>query len=331
MKSTLKILALLIALAIPTQAKAGAYLYDSNNGYYSNVYLAHESDFRDNATWGSPMYIWQTYDYNYTSDKGYYTEETITINLTQNVTIAGPIYIPFNKRLVIHTNGKTITPLQASASDWQTTYYDDEQGTYRALSGITNGDPTSDYFSWDINNMGVKTVSVRTRENVPLCSFFVEGQLYINCSPDGTVDAVPAEKTKVYGNNDINAHYDDNDRAQVFTRDVSKYDSANGDAGSFIIISPNDQGTNDWGTAIPTHVKICNLDVKNFAPNYIISMVSRLPLSFQSQHGLIKIITMQKSNWRMLIFRNAMMTKMPESFWLTITLRAITVLIPNSQ
>ena len=37
MKTTIKILALLIALAIPTQAKAGAYLYDYSNKYYSNV------------------------------------------------------------------------------------------------------------------------------------------------------------------------------------------------------------------------------------------------------------------------------------------------------
>lgn len=269
MKTTLKILALLIALAIPAPSKAGAYLYDSYNGYYSNVYLAHESDFRDNAVWGSPMYIWQTYDYNGTYDAGYYTEETITISLTQDITIAGPIYIPFNKRLVIHTNGHKITPLQASKTDWTTDYWDSLQGKYRSLDNITNGDPKSDYFYWDVNGYGVTTITVRTRENVPLCSFFVEGQLYINCAADGTPDS-GYEKTQVYGNNTtINAHYYDDNRAQVFTRDVTSYDSANGDAGSFIIISPNDQGTNDWGTAIPTRVKICNLDVKYFAPSYI--------------------------------------------------------------
>ena len=270
MKSTLKILALLIALAIPTQAKAGAYLYDSNNGYYSNVYLAHESDFRDNAVWGSPMYIWQTYDYNYTSDKGYYRESTITISLNQDITIAGPIYIPFDKRLVIHTNGHKITPLQASKGDWTTDYYDSLQDTYRNLSGITNGTPKSDYFYWDVNGYGVKTFTVRTRENVPLCSFFVEGQLYINCDADGNADSVD-KKTQVYGNNTaIKAQYDDNNRAQVFTRNVTAYDSDNGDAGSFIIVAPNDQIDNGWGdTPLPTRVKICNLDVKYFAPNYI--------------------------------------------------------------
>ena len=269
MKTTIKILALLIALAIPTQAKAGAYLYDNSN-YYSNVYLAHESDFRDNATWGSPMYIWQTYDYNYTSDKGYYRESTITISLTQDITIAGPIYIPFDKRLVIHTNGHKITPLQASKGDWTTDYYDSLQDTYRNLSGITNGTPKSDYFYWDVNGYGVTTFTVRTRENVPLCSFFVEGQLYINCDADGNPDS-GFEKTQVYGNNTaINAHYYDDNRAQVFTRNVTAYDSDNGDAGSFIIVAPNDQIDNGWGdTPLPTRVKICNLDVKYFAPNYI--------------------------------------------------------------
>lgn len=269
MKTTLKILALLIALAIPAPTKAGAYLYDYINYYYSNVYLAHETDFRDNAKWGSPMYIWQTFDYNGTYDTGYYTEETITISLTQDITIEGPIYIPFNKRLVIHTNGHKITPLQASKTDWTTDYWDSEQGKYRSLDNITNGDPKSDYFYWDVNGYGVTTITVRTRENVPLCSFFVEGQLFINCDAGGTPDS-GYEKTQVYGNNTtINAHYYDDNRAQVFTRDVTSYDSANGDAGSFIIISPNDQGTNDWGTAIPTRVKICNLDVKYFAPSYI--------------------------------------------------------------
>lgn len=256
MKTTIKILALLISLAIPAQAKAGYYI----NGYYGDVILAYWSDFNDYDTWGTPNYIWQVCDYNGTSDTGYYLEEEINVTLDSDVTIAGPIYVPHNKRLIIHTNGHSIKPLQMTPEYWGS------GSTY--IHTITNGTPASATYTWNIKDEGVTYIDIRCRTNVPFCSFFVEGQLYINCSPDGTVD--DCTKAQVYGDNPINAQYYDDNHAKVFTRDVSAYDSANGYAGSFVIVSPNDRGYNAVGElSIPTRVKICNLDVKNFAPNYI--------------------------------------------------------------
>ena len=158
MKSTLKILALLIALAIPTQAKAG---YTQAT---SNTWLVYKSEFTNNTTWGNPGYIWQVcdYDYNWTTYQ-YDLHQDLEITLNDHITIVGPIYVPHNKRLIIHTNGYSITPLQARQEDWSTTY----------LHTITNGTEATGNYSWDIDDDGYEDAVDQYRDNVPLCSFFV--------------------------------------------------------------------------------------------------------------------------------------------------------------
>lgn len=258
MKTTLKIFALLIALAIPAQLRAG---YTQAT---SNTFLVYKSEFTGKTIWGDPGYIWQVcdYDYNWTTYQ-YDLHQDLVIELDNDITIAGPIYVPHNKRLIIHTNGHHITPLQATQADWSNTY----------LHTITNGTEASGNYSWDIDGDGNVDAVVQYRDNVPLCSFFVEGQLYINCTPGSpdVVDPVPVEKTKVHGKNTgINATYYDGNGPDVFKRDVSSYNSANGYAGSFVIVSPNDLGTNSAGEqSIQTRVHICNLDAQYFGPNNI--------------------------------------------------------------
>lgn len=258
MKSTLKILALLIAIAIPTQAKAG---YTQAT---SNTWLVYKSEFTNNTTWGNPGYIWQVCDYDYNSTTYQYDlHQDLEITLNDNITIVGPIYVPHNKRLIIHTNGYSITPLQATQEDWSTNTY---------LYTITNGTEDTGNYSWDIDGDGYQDAVVQYRDNVPLCSFFVEGQLYINCTP-GSPDVVDSgyDKTKVYGKNiKINATYYDGNGPDVFKRVVTEYDTANGYAGSFVIVSPNDLGTNSAGEqSIQTRVHICNLDAQYFGPSNI--------------------------------------------------------------
>lgn len=261
MKTTLKILALLIALAIPAQLRAG-YAEVS-----SKTRLVYKSEFTrdDKTTWGENGYIWQVCDWDYDSYWNILLNKTLEITLTKDITIVGPIYVPHNKILIIHTNGHSITPLQASQYDWTNT----------SLKNITNGAPnvTTPNYQVDFDGDGYNDAVVQCRDNVPLCSFFVEGQLYINCTPGSpdVVDPVPVEKTKVHGKNTgINATYYDGNGPDVFKRDVSGYNSANGYAGSFVIVSPNDLGTNSAGEqSIQTRVHICNLDVQYFGPNNI--------------------------------------------------------------
>ena len=255
MKSTLKILALLIALAIPTQAKAG------HKEATSNTWLVYKSEFTDNTTWGNPRYIWQVCDQDYNWATGQYDlHQDVEIELEADITIVGPIYVPHNKRLIIHTKGHSITPLQATQEDWSVNTY---------LYKITNGVEATDNYYW-VDGDGDYVGTVQYRDNVPLCSFFVEGQLYINCSPDGTVDT-GYKKTQVYGKNtDINATYYDGNGPDVFKRVVTGYDTANGYAGSFIFVSPNDLGSNSAGEqSIQTRVHICNIDAQYFGPNNI--------------------------------------------------------------
>ena len=144
MKTTIKILALLVALAIPTQAKAFYSCYE-NYKYADDstcdTKLVFTSDLRDNAIWGQPGMIWQICDWNWYYDEygtlHCYDTDYIDVTLTQDVTIAGPIYIPDNKTLCIHTNGKKITPIKTTQSEWETSV-DDGTGKSTGISTITN-------------------------------------------------------------------------------------------------------------------------------------------------------------------------------------------------
>ena len=178
MKSTLKILALLIALAIPTQAKAEYYVGDDYPGFHTK--LVFTSDLRDNATWGQPGMIWQICDWNLYNDEygNQYRDvsDYIEVTLNQNVTIAGPIYIPDNKTLCIHTNGKKITPLKTTQSEWETSVaggtgistITNSASYYTQFVQITSFDVTVDESPYTIT----PSKDVWAYQYVPHCSFF---------------------------------------------------------------------------------------------------------------------------------------------------------------
>ena len=286
MKTTIKILALLIALAIPTQAKAWYYVgggFDTKLIFKSDMYNASTPI----TEWGQAGVIWQIcdwdpngtsytesyYDENYWNDEtgsygtwltrtvyGGYVNNILEITLNTDVTINGPIYIPEDKTLIIHTNGHKIIPLRTTQAEWAASVSGNT-----GLSTITN---SAGYYSstFDLSSFRTTTSSGNLYEvknssgakifaykYVPHCSFFVEGKLYINTGADDT------SVCEIDGGNDMTniAYEGDSPKTEIADQGVSGYKNY---GGTFIYCS----GDNDN----KTHVKINNLVVKNFGPSY---------------------------------------------------------------
>lgn len=286
MKSTIKILALLIALAIPTQAKAWYYVgggFDTKLIFKSDMYNASTPI----TEWGQAGVIWQIcdwdpngtsytesyYDENYWNDEtgsygtwltrtvyGGYVNNILEITLNTDVTINGPIYIPEDKTLIIHTNGHKIIPLRTTQAEWAASVSGNT-----GLSTITN---SAGYYSstFDLSSFRTTTSSGNLYEvknssgakifaykYVPHCSFFVEGKLYINTGADDT------SVCEIDGGNDMTniAYEGDSPKTEIADQGVSGYKNY---GGTFIYCS----GDNDN----KTHVKINNFVVKNFGPSY---------------------------------------------------------------
>lgn len=287
MKTTIKILALLISLAIPTQAKAWYYVdgdypgFDTKFVFMSDMYNANTPI----TEWGQAGVIWQICDWdpNGTSwsesywDENYWNDETgsygswltrtvyggtinytLEITLNTDVTINGPIYIPENQTLIIHTNGHNIIPLRTTQADW--TYSVDNT---TGISTITN---SASYYTATQGVSSFRTTTssgnlyevsgsstVYAYQYVPHCSFFVEGKLYINTGADDT------SVCEIDGGNVMTniAYEGGSPKIEIADQDVSGYKNY---GGTFIYCSGDNNGN--------THVKINNLDVKNFGPSY---------------------------------------------------------------
>ncbi|MGN0207148.1 MAG: hypothetical protein ACI4BC_07880, partial [Muribaculaceae bacterium] len=189
----------------------------------------------------------------------------IEITLTQDVTIEGPIYIPDNKTLCIHTNGYNITPLKTTQTDWETSV---SGGT--GISTITNN--TTYFYQYvQISSFDVTTSegytytitpskSVWAYQYVPHCSFFVEGKFYINCNLDGSASTADkdSKSCEIDGGNTMTdiAYAGGSPKSEIADQDVSGYKNY---GGTFIYCSGDGSGS--------TNVKLNNLNVKNFGPS----------------------------------------------------------------
>ena len=271
MKTTIKILALLISLAIPAQAKAyyscyGNYTYA--DGSTCDTKLVFTSDLRDYATWGQPGMIWQICDWDLYYDEygNQYRDvsDYIDVTLTQDVTIAGPIYIPDNKTLCIHTDGWKITPLKTTQSEWETSVaggtgistITNSASYYTQFVQITSFDVTVDESTYTIS----PSKAVWAYQYVPHCSFFVEGKLYINCNRDGSASTAERDSKRSVidgGNTMTNIAYEGGTpKTEIADQKVSEYKNY---GGTFIYCSGDGSDR--------TKVKLNNLDVKNFGPS----------------------------------------------------------------
>lgn len=283
MKTTLKILALLIALAIPTPSKAFYYL----GSLGTDTKLIFKSDMYNASTpiteWGQAGVIWQICDWdpNGTSweepywDPNYWNDETgsygtwltrtvyggsvnntLEITLNTDITINGPIYIPENKTLIIHTNGHKIIPLRTTQAEWaasvsgNTGLYTitNNSGYYVAAYNLSSFRTTSSGNLYEISGS-----TIYAYKYVPHCSFFVEGKLYINTGEGDT------KVCEIDGGNVMTgiAYEGGSPKTEIADQDVSGYKNY---GGTFIYCSGDNNGN--------TQVKLNNLNVKNFGRSY---------------------------------------------------------------
>ena len=142
-------------------------------------------------TWGQEGVIWQICDWDPDNSTQWYdgvsypggaVNYTLEITLNTDVIIEGPIYIPDNQTLIIHTNGHSITPLRTTQAKWN-------ESTTTGLQTITNNQQYyTEYYGLSqflITASSGTTYLVKPSSTiwaykyVPHCSFFVEGKLYI--------------------------------------------------------------------------------------------------------------------------------------------------------